>query len=129
MNRAVGLLGELLRFGFVGGLATLTHFIVASALFSWTPVGIFAANLAGFVIAVAVSFFGHRNLTFRATEAGRAAAVRFFGVAVAGFLVNTGVLAVATYAVGRETLWSLALAVFVAAGFVYLASKLWAFRA
>lgn len=128
MSRTVGLLGELMRFGFVGGLATLTHFVVASALFSWTPVGIFAANLAGFLAAVAVSFFGHRNLTFRATDAGQAAAVRFFGVAVAGFLVNTGVLAVVTYAIGRETLWSLAVAVIVSAGFVYLASKLWAFR-
>ncbi len=128
MNRAVGLLGELMRFGVVGGLATLTHFLVASALFSWTPVGIFAANLAGFLVAVAVSFFGHRNLTFRVTEAGSEAAARFFGVAVAGFLANTAVLAAATYVVGRETLWSLALAVVVAAGFVYLASKLWAFR-
>lgn len=123
------LLGELIRFGFVGGLATLTHFLVASALFAWTPTGIYVANLAGFLVAVAVSFLGHRNLTFKAKDAGRASAVKFSLVAIGGFLVNTAVLAAITVAIGRETLVSLAFSIAVAAAFVYVASKFWAFRA
>ena len=123
----IGLVAELLRFGFVGGLASAVHFVVATLLFWYTSGGIFAANAVAFAVAFVVSFVGHRRLTFRASQPDTQSLPRFAAVAAGGFVVNNASLAAFTWFVGRESLWGLALAIVVAAAFVYLTSKFWAF--
>lgn len=118
---------EVFRFGFVGGLASLVHFVVASALFWTMPGRLFAANVAGFAVAFFVSYFGHYHLTFRAGTAHGDSIWRFGLVALLGFAINMAVLALFTWLVGYQTLAGLAVAIVFAAGSVYLLSRTWAF--
>jgi len=118
---------EVFRFGFVGGLASLVHFAVASLLFWMMPGWLFAANVVGFVVAFFVSYFGHYHLTFRAGTAHGDSIWRFGLVALLGFGINMVVLALFTWLVGYQTLAGLAVAIVFAAGSVYLLSRRWAF--
>ena len=60
-------LSRLLRFAFVGGLATATYLVVSLGLsissFRLAP---WVASLAGFAVSFLVSYFGHLFFTYRA---------------------------------------------------------------
>ena len=120
-------LAEIARFGLVGGLATVTHFVIATAIFRAVPGSLFVANAIGFGVAFFVSYFGHYHLTFRANTAHGASVPKFALVALIGFLINTAVLWVFTQAIGYQSLFGLAFSIVLAAGCVYLLSRTWAF--
>jgi putative flippase GtrA len=84
---------SLWRFALIGLLATGLHAGVAVGMLTFTPVSVFVANLAGFLIAVSISFFGHFYWSFNSTRSMRSAAPRFFTMAILGFLINMMVLA------------------------------------
>jgi putative flippase GtrA len=117
----------VIYFGLVGVTASLVHLLLASALFSLAGMSIFTANVFGFAVAFAVSYFGHYHLTFRSQQAHRVAVARFVVTALAGFAINNLCLAMLTWAIGHESQWSLAAAILVAAAVVYLLSGRWAF--
>lgn len=114
-------------FGAVGLTATLTHFLVASALFSLAAIPIFYANVVGFALAFLVSYLGHYHLSFRSTAPAISALSRFLAVALIGFALNNLVLFVLHAGLGFHELVALAGAIVVSAGFVFILSKLWAF--
>lgn len=61
---------QMLRFGLVGILAAAVHFTVVILLVQmdhWQPL---LANMMGFMTAFHISYFGHRQFTFRATNIG-----------------------------------------------------------
>lgn len=118
---------RIFLFGFVGGMATLVHFVVATAVFRGLGLSIFLGNIAGYAIAFFVSYFGHYHLTFESREHHGAALRKFAFTAGAGFVVNNAVLAAMTLALGRESLVSLAIAIVAAAVAVYVLSRYWAF--
>lgn len=126
-HQAFSLAGELIRFGFVGALATATHFVTAALLFSTGATGLFAANTAGFAAAFFVSYFGHHRVTFRSGTADLHSLLRFGIVALAGFGVNMALLALVTRLTGHESLFGLAISIGFAAGLVYVLSKRWVF--
>ena len=81
---------RILRFALAAGLAALTHLLIAETLVLARLVGsAFLANLIAFGPAVVVSYLGHRNYTFR--TAGSLG--RFLALAMTGFALNNGVLA------------------------------------
>ena len=120
-------LAEALRFGAVGGLATLTHaglYLMALGLLAPQ-----LANLAGFVTALAVSYLGHACFSFRRDAGHRPGApLRFVLSAGLGFALNAGFVALATHGLGAPALgfWAIAL-ITPALSFVLL--KFWVFRA
>ncbi|MBV0932293.1 GtrA family protein [Marinobacterium weihaiense] len=118
-------LGIVLRFGGVGGVATLVHLAVAwvaLALYpQWSPL---VANLVAFIAAFPVSFFGHRYLTFR-TEGG---AGRFLMLAAGGFCLNNGVLAVLITTLAVDGFVAIVLSTFTVPVLIYAGSRLWVFR-
>ncbi|MFX0540888.1 GtrA family protein [Roseovarius sp. S4756] len=122
------MIGQILRFGLVGGTATMVHLLVGVTLIQadWLPV---LANAAAFCIAFIVSFAGHFGYTFaEGATSMRAALIRFVAVALAGFTANeallsgllsrnllapsftlilsTGLVALATFALARK--WAFA---------------------
>lgn len=111
----------------VGASAALTHLAVFALMQQrlWPEL----ANAAGFAVAFAVSFGGHRRLSFR--DAGTTAAQslrRFALTALAGFAANEAVFALLL----RVALWpamlALLTALVAAAGQTFLLSRFWAFR-
>jgi putative flippase GtrA len=59
------LLFQLFRFGIVGVLAAVVHFLVANTLTVHTGIHVAYTNIAGFLCAFWVSFFGHHFFSFQ----------------------------------------------------------------
>ena len=83
---------QIMRFGIVGGAATLTHagvyyYLVAGKLL--TPL---LANFAAYAVAFSVSFIGHRHWTFgdaRKDRRNNYAIFRFLSVSLSGLAINS----------------------------------------
>jgi putative flippase GtrA len=97
IDELIQVAAQLVRFGAVGGLATLVHvgfFTLGIELFGFRPM---VSNLVAFCLAVIVSFIGHFWWTFRHQPAVRmkgsclpwAAFFRFTVVAVTGLALNS----------------------------------------
>jgi putative flippase GtrA len=115
---------EAVRFGVVGGMATLVHLAVAWGLLAvWPELNLLAVNLLSFAVAVFVSYFGHMHFTF----ARRGRAHRFLLTALVGLLVNNGLLLL----IANMTEWrylAVVVATLAAPVVVFLMSKFWVFR-
>ena len=111
----------------VGAAAALTHLSV----FTLTRHAVWPelANALGFCVAFAVSFAGHRLLSFRDASTTLASSLRRFVVtALAGFACNELVFVVLYRALDWPSLAALVLALVLAAGQTFLLSRYWAFR-
>lgn len=116
------------RFVVVGTAAAAVHFGVVVALVSalgWPPL---LANPCGWLVAFAVSYSGHRWLTFadHAAPVGRSA-LRFFVVSAAGFAVNEIAYATLLQAGGVEYRLALGCVLVGVAAATFIASRHWAF--
>ncbi len=124
---------EVFFFGLVGVGASLTHFAVAVVLVEVLNSSISMANIVGFLGALPVSYLGHAFLTFSARRYGRKAdvtrqsAVRFFVLAAIGFALNHSSVVWFAEHQGYPHRTVLGCTIICVAGFLYLASKLWAF--
>jgi len=113
------------RFGLVGGVATAAHLSVAAVLSAlWPALSEFLVNLCGFLVAFQISLIGHRRLTFRR----RGKARRFFALALSGFVLNNGVLAVLLASTRISGFWAIGIATLTVPVITYIGSRLWAFR-
>lgn len=86
------LLGEGLRFGLVGLLATGVHLAVGLLLLA-AGAHPLLANALGFATALSVSLIGHHWFTFASVAPFVRTAPRYALIAVLGFLFNSLVLA------------------------------------
>jgi len=112
----------------VGLLAALVHWSVVVALVSragWPPL---RANVAGWLVALAVSYTGHFNLSFRGSGAGVVrSAPRFALLSAAGFALNESVYALALHGGGWRYDAVLGVVLAGVAVVTYWASRRWAF--
>ncbi|HCT31801.1 GtrA family protein [Sulfitobacter pontiacus] len=119
---------QFLKFGFVGGIATLVHMLIGVTLVhsGWPAL---AANLVSFVIAFVVSFMGHYGFSFSNQEKEIATSLkRFAVVACAGFVINETLLALLIWSVPLPHIATLVVSTGVAALVTFFASRNWAFR-
>ena len=87
------------------------------------------ANACGFLIAFAVSFVGHRFLSFRDTTVALGLSLaRFTGTALAGFACNEAVFMLLLRVWHWPDLVALGVALIVAAGQTFLLGRYWAFK-
>jgi len=113
----------------VGCIAAGVHWLVVVALVEaagWHPL---VANVAGWSLALIVSFGGHHRLTFRGHGAPVArSAMRFVLVSAAGFGVNETVYALSLgwSRLGYQSLLAIVLA--LVAVMTWLLSRHWVFR-
>jgi len=122
-------IGQAFRFGVVGAIATATHFVVAVACVHSLAVDPQLANVAGFLVAFAVSFAGQWRWTFQERAVPLAQALPgYLIVSVAGFLVNA--LAYHQLLAHASLRFDVALALVLAgvAGMTFVLSRLWVFR-
>jgi putative flippase GtrA len=121
-------IGEIARFGSVGLVATAVHAGVYAALVSLLSAPPQSSNLVAFGIAFVVSFLGHHHFTFRGPKrSAGSAALRFFVVALAGYALNAGFVALTTQKLGKPPLVAVIFMLFVTPVVTYMLAKLWAF--
>ena len=63
---------KLLRFSIIGALATLVHWSVVVFLYNTFSISPLIANFLGYLVAVIVSFYGHRTWVFLASDSIKA---------------------------------------------------------
>jgi len=121
-------LKQALKFGIVGGLATLVHIMIGVTLIhsGWPAL---LANVVAFLIAFLVSFSGHYGYSFAGQEMRLSASLtRFLIVAILGFCLNTLLLLSLITLSDIAHTWALALSAGTVALISFLLSKLWAFN-
>ena len=117
------------RFAVVGLGATALHVMVYVATIELAGMAPPTANALGFAAGVNLSFIGHRRWTFRGVAAdARRSLLRFWVVALAGFVLNAGFVQLVTGTFGLGYRWSLPLIVGVTPVLTFTLSRLWAFR-
>lgn len=120
-------LREVIAFGFVGGLATVTHYVCALTANEWLQLPLYLANLIGYLCAVGVSFIGHSKVTFQ-VDMSHSLFRRFC------------LMSVATFGLSEVLLWSLEsglelqsrivmlIVVVTIPAISYLLNKFWVYR-
>ena len=122
----LGWLDQLARFAAVGVVATLTHVAVAllaTYQFALPPL---QANLAGFIVAVGVSFQGHLRVTFRVKNPQRYHLYRFIVLSVTSLAISSLITAIGTRNGGDMWLVMVFVALIVPLSSFFVA-RLWAF--
>jgi len=119
------LIGQLLRFGCVGGIAMVLHLAVVIAL---VPLGAppLLANILAFCVAFQASYFGHRGWTFR-SPGGRGAYTRMLAVSLASFALNEAMYACLLKFAPVDYRVSLALVLIIVALVTFTGSRFWVF--
>jgi putative flippase GtrA len=120
---------QLLRFGGVGLLATLSHVLVALAVERLAPVSAQGANLAGFAAGVAVSYAGHARVTFGAPLRSGPQFLRFVVLALVGLAVSSATVELVGRVLGLGFGMAMAVVAVVVPAASFLAMRLWVFRA
>ena len=119
---------QIVKFGLVGALATLTHMLVGGALIQ---VGLTAivANPVAFIAAFFLSFSGHYAFSFadRGIPLWKSLR-RFVLVACAGFLTNQALLSAILNFLFLPEIHALLISTGIVAVVTFGLSKTWAFR-
>ncbi|EDQ03231.1 hypothetical protein DSM14862_03707 (plasmid) [Sulfitobacter indolifex] len=123
------LLGEILRFGGVGALATGVH--VGTYLGMLSLVSPQVANAMGFLVGVGLSYVGHTWFSFAGSSkqagTGRTLALRFAVVVAVGYVLNAFWVALVTEGLGWASGWA---GIFIACGtpaITFLLLKFWVY--
>lgn len=85
------LLGQLIRYGITGGAVTAVAAAVYWSLATYAGVPPLLANVAAYVVAVAVGFTMHSRWSFQGHGAGESARTtsKFFAVSLVSFGLNS----------------------------------------
>ncbi|SPT68425.1 GtrA-like protein [Anaerobiospirillum thomasii] len=114
---------EIVRFILVGSAATLTDLIISAALIYMTPLSENAITTIAFAIAFFVSYFGHKNYTFK--KDGKM--LSFLALALGMLLLrNIIVYYLVLYVIAG--LPALVIAMIFVTGITYLVSKFFVFK-
>lgn len=117
---------QLLRFGGIGGLATLVHVGVAMIMRGSVGMTPLQSNLAGFCSALLFSYLGHARCTFGVGLNSGAQILRFAFIALLGLAISSGTV---WFAEGLRLDFGIAMAVVavLVPVLTYLALRLWVF--
>jgi putative flippase GtrA len=128
-----GVLGQLVRFGISGGIATGIYAAVYSPLAKYEVTTPFVANLAGYLVAMLSGYVMHSRWSFRGHgERGNLAKTgsRFFAVS----LVSLGLNSLFVWVLTEDSMldgdwwWPLIPIVFVTPLVTFALNRLWVFK-
>lgn len=122
-------LGEMFRFGIVGALATLTHFMVLVALVEHVYMQPALSNGVAFLCAVSVTYLGQSLWVFSGHGSINLVKLLRFSVSLAlGFFVNISIMALATEGFGLGHRIGFLVACLSVPILSFIINKLWVFR-
>lgn len=118
---------EIFFFGVVGVFATVTHYICALMAHEQVHLNLYAANLVGYLCAVAVSFIGHSLLTFNV-----GLKLKFLGpfvlVSVSTFLFSECILWILEKSIQLDHRISIGIVVVTIPVISYILNKCWVYK-
>lgn len=118
---------RMARFGAVGLIATLVHFLVAIAVgYLAGASSVILMNTCGFLAALGVSFLGHYHFTFSSSQLYSRAFARFFLVALGAYAASSLCIILTSYA-HLPDIWRLLLGALIIPIISYLANKKFVF--
>ena len=124
-------LGQLVRFGVAGGLATLCYAAVYSPLAATKLTSEQVANVCGYLVAMLAGYALHSKWSFRGHGASAAASMpKFFAVSLVSFGVNTFWVWLLTddAVLAGPWWWPLVPIVFVTPLVTFALNRLWVFK-
>lgn len=125
-ERTSGSFGQLTRYAFVGIVSNLAGYLVYLLVtyLGATP-KITITLLYG--VGAAIGYIGNRNFTFAHKGSFLGAGVRYFIAHFFGYFINLIILIIFVDHVGYAHQWVQAVAIFVVAGFLFIAFKFFVF--
>jgi putative flippase GtrA len=120
------LLGEPIRFLAVGLTSTAVHVLVGlcvAEFAGWAP---WAANIVAFLVAMVVSYVGNSLVTFKVSARRADAFARFAMLSACAFVLNQGIVTIATEMLGWSYIAALGLVVLTVPAATFLLAKYWA---
>lgn len=132
MNGLPDLLRQIVRFGLVGGLATLVHIGIFLGLADGLGFHPQAANLLAWFTAFIISFLGHFHWTFQDNPVGtprRAtdALIRFLAVSLLGLGLNSGIVMVVVGILDAPNAMAALLMATLVPALLFAINRFWAF--
>jgi len=118
---------KIIRFGFVGILATLMHIIVVTLLTYFTPLHPVIINTLAFAVAFCVSSTGHMIFTFQVHNNQKNSLIKYFFVAVAALILSNILLAFMLKQDFTSQYIAQLTAILSVPIVTYIASRYWAF--
>ncbi len=121
-------IAQISRFGVIGIAAMLCH---GFSLWIWVEtieVQPVLANSYAFLMAFCVSYLGHYHWTFRSTDRHVESTIKFFVVALAGFVLNALIMYLITVIYGLSHWWGFLLIVVSIPLMTYLVGRYWVFH-
>jgi putative flippase GtrA len=127
------ILGQLIRFGLVGGFVTGLYAVVYSPLAKFHVVSPQIANFCGYIAAMVTGYVLHSKWSFRghgSRDNPAGTTFRFFLVSLVSYAMNAGFVFVLTdsKALGGPWWWPLIPIVFVTPAITFLLNRYWVFR-
>ena len=118
---------QLFRFGIVGVTSAAAHFFVVVLLVKFAHLHPLISNVFAFLLAVNVSYWGHRLWTFNHKKHHHSTMLKFLIVSINSFLLNEGLFAILLHTNLHYT-YALVITIGMVAMVTFLFSKLWAFK-
>ncbi len=116
-------------FAVIGAIAAGVHYFIAVGLEFTQLLTAVYANVAGFLFAFPVSYFGHRKFSFSGQRSSHWYAFpRFFFVALLGFIANQFLVINALRYTNIPFWLTLGIVMVLVAISTYLLSRYWAFK-
>jgi putative flippase GtrA len=116
-------------FAAVGVAATLTHVTIALAAREFAGLAPLQANLAGYLAAVCVSYFGNARLTFQRRVLHGPQFARFAAVSLLGLAVTQGLTWLLVQRLGWPFWAGLGVVAVAAPALSFTLARVWAFSA
>jgi putative flippase GtrA len=113
----------------VGASAALVHYVIAVTIEHFSLLTPALANMAGFISAFPVSYFGHSSLSFAQQDTSHQQSLpRFLLVAITGFCANQSLLIFCLNHTNLPFWFVLGLVMVIIAISTYVLSRYWAFK-
>lgn len=118
---------QIRRFAGVGLIATLAHVTTALWVASAVEASPQAANLAGFAVALSLSYVGHAYVTFGRTTGHAAQFARFATLSLTGLALSGGITAIICSVLGGSLLVAQVVVAMTVPMLTFVGSRFWAF--
>ena len=117
---------QLLRYGLVGAMSNLALYVLYLTM-TYLGTGPKTAMTIAYIVGVFLGFIGHRTWTFMHKGALLASGARYIIAHISGYLINLFILLTFVDRLGYPHQWVQAAAIFVVAGFLFLAFRYFVF--